>query len=73
MTRIPPRSTTTTTPPTPPRRATSTSDTVRPFLGERLTYLFAHAVSTETDCLICSTFLPAAPGRVGRESRRARL
>jgi len=31
-------------------------DTVRPFLGERLTTLFAHAVSTETDCLICSTF-----------------
>ncbi|MDQ3138526.1 MAG: hypothetical protein M3Q93_13195 [Gemmatimonadota bacterium] len=31
-------------------------DTVRPFLGDRLTHLFAHAVSTETDCLICSTF-----------------
>ena len=31
-------------------------DTVQPFLGERLTTLFAHAVSTETDCLICSTF-----------------
>ncbi len=31
-------------------------DTVKPFLGERLTHLFAHAVSTETDCLICSTF-----------------
>ena len=31
-------------------------DTVQPFLGERLTHLFAHAVSTETDCLICSTF-----------------
>lgn len=31
-------------------------DTVRPFLGERLTHLFAHAVSAETDCLICSTF-----------------
>jgi alkylhydroperoxidase family enzyme len=31
-------------------------DTVRPFLGERLTHLFAHAVSTENDCLICSTF-----------------
>jgi alkylhydroperoxidase family enzyme len=31
-------------------------DTVRPFLGERLTTLFAHAVSAETDCLICSTF-----------------
>jgi alkylhydroperoxidase family enzyme len=31
-------------------------DTVQLFLGERLTTLFAHAVSTETDCLICSTF-----------------
>jgi alkylhydroperoxidase family enzyme len=31
-------------------------DTVRPFLGERLTTLFAHAISAETDCLICSTF-----------------
>jgi alkylhydroperoxidase family enzyme len=31
-------------------------DAVRPFLGERLTTLFAHAVSTQTDCLICSTF-----------------
>jgi alkylhydroperoxidase family enzyme len=31
-------------------------DTVQVFLGERLTTLFAHAVSAETDCLICSTF-----------------
>src|SRR5262245_8791781 len=31
-------------------------DAVRTFLGERLTTLFAHAVSSETDCLICSTF-----------------
>jgi alkylhydroperoxidase family enzyme len=31
-------------------------DAVQPFLGERLTTLFAHAVSSETDCLICSTF-----------------
>ena len=31
-------------------------DTVQPVLGERLTTLFAHAISTETDCLICSTF-----------------
>ena len=31
-------------------------DTVQPFLGERLTDLFAHAISAETDCLICSTF-----------------
>jgi alkylhydroperoxidase family enzyme len=31
-------------------------DEVRLFLGERLTDLFAHAVSAENDCLICSTF-----------------
>jgi alkylhydroperoxidase family enzyme len=31
-------------------------DTVRPFLGDRLTTIFAHAISAETDCLICSTF-----------------
>ena len=31
-------------------------DTVQPFLGERLTVLYAHAISAETDCLICSTF-----------------
>ncbi|HEU0053716.1 MAG TPA: hypothetical protein VFQ39_11080 [Longimicrobium sp.] len=31
-------------------------DAVQPFLGQRLTTLFAHAVSSETECLICSTF-----------------
>src|SRR5438093_2476157 len=31
-------------------------DAVRPFLGDRLTTLFAHSISAETDCLICSTF-----------------
>ena len=31
-------------------------DTVQPFLGPRLTVLFALAISAETDCLICSTF-----------------
>jgi alkylhydroperoxidase family enzyme len=29
---------------------------VQPFLGDRLTTLFAHAISTRTDCVICSTF-----------------
>lgn len=29
---------------------------VAAFLGPRLTTLFAHAVSAQTDCLICSTF-----------------
>jgi alkylhydroperoxidase family enzyme len=31
-------------------------DRVVPFLGERATTLFAHAISARTDCLICSTF-----------------
>ena len=31
-------------------------DEVLPFLGERLTRLFVHAISAETDCLICSTY-----------------
>jgi alkylhydroperoxidase family enzyme len=31
-------------------------DEVLPFLGERLTILFAHAISSQNDCLICSTF-----------------
>jgi alkylhydroperoxidase family enzyme len=34
----------------------SLRDAVQPFLGERLTVLFAHAISAQTDCLICSTF-----------------
>jgi alkylhydroperoxidase family enzyme len=31
-------------------------DMVQPFLGDRLTTLFAHAISARTDCLVCSTF-----------------
>ncbi len=31
-------------------------DAVQPFLGERRTELFCHAVSVQSDCLICSTF-----------------
>jgi len=31
-------------------------DEVEPFLGERATVLFAHAISAQYDCLICSTF-----------------
>jgi alkylhydroperoxidase family enzyme len=31
-------------------------DAVVPFLGERATTLFAHAISSGTDCLVCSTF-----------------
>lgn len=32
-------------------------DTIKPFLGERLAIIFAHAISAETDCLICTTFM----------------
>jgi len=32
-------------------------DTVQPFLGERLTIIFAHVISADTDCLICTTFM----------------
>lgn len=31
-------------------------DEVAAFLGDRATLLFAHAISSATDCLICSTF-----------------
>jgi len=31
-------------------------DQVQQFLGERLATIFAHAVSTQSNCLICSTF-----------------
>ncbi len=31
-------------------------DLLVPVLGERRTWLFCHAISTESDCLICSTF-----------------
>lgn len=31
-------------------------DTVRPFLGNRAETIFSHAISAQTDCLICSTF-----------------
>jgi alkylhydroperoxidase family enzyme len=31
-------------------------DAVAAFLGDRAAVLFAHAVSSQTDCLICSTF-----------------
>src|ERR1700742_296209 len=29
---------------------------VEPFLGQRRTWLFCHAISTASDCLVCSTF-----------------
>jgi alkylhydroperoxidase family enzyme len=48
-------------------------DTVQPFLGERLTTLFAHAISSETDCLICSTFFRRMLIQTGDNPDRLRL
>ena len=31
-------------------------DAVQPFLGERRVWVFCHAISTQSDCLVCSTF-----------------
>src|SRR3954465_683437 len=48
-------------------------DAVQPFLGERLTTLFAHAVSAETDCLICSTFFRRMLIQTGENPERLKL
>jgi alkylhydroperoxidase family enzyme len=48
-------------------------DAVQPFLGERLTTLFAHAISSETDCLICSTFFRRILIEVGENPDRLQL
>jgi alkylhydroperoxidase family enzyme len=48
-------------------------DEVRPFLGERLTTLFAHAISAQTDCLICSTFFRRLLIDAGEDPDRLRL
>jgi hypothetical protein len=32
-------------------------DTIKLFLGERLSVIFAHALSVESDCLVCTTFM----------------
>src|SRR5215212_11620260 len=32
-------------------------DTIKAFLGERLAIIFAHAISSESHCLICTTFM----------------
>jgi len=48
-------------------------DTVHPFLGERLTTLFAHAISADTDCLICSTFFRRMLIQTGENPERLKL
>ncbi|HRE26314.1 MAG TPA: hypothetical protein PK954_06750, partial [Anaerolineales bacterium] len=32
-------------------------DTIKAFIGERAAIIFAHAISAESDCLICTTFM----------------
>jgi hypothetical protein len=32
-------------------------DVIKEFLGERLAVIFSHAISSESDCLICTTFM----------------
>jgi alkylhydroperoxidase family enzyme len=48
-------------------------DAVEPFLGPRLTTLFAHAISSETDCLICSTFFRRALIEAGEDPEHLSL
>ena len=44
-------------------------DTVQPFLGDRLTNLFAHAISSENDCLVCSTLALVNGASLGEATR----
>src|SRR3954451_13622175 len=46
---------------------------VIPFLGERLTTLFAHAISAGTDCLVCSTFFRRILIDAGEDPEALRL
>lgn len=48
-------------------------EAIRPFLGERLTTLFAHAISAQTDCLICSTFFRRILIETGENPERLQL
>jgi alkylhydroperoxidase family enzyme len=48
-------------------------DEVAGFLGDRATLLFAHAISTATDCLICSTFFRRLLLDAGEDPEALRL
>src|SRR5688572_1477253 len=48
-------------------------DAVRPFLGDRLTTIFAHAVSSENECLICDTFFRRILMDAGEDPERLEL
>jgi alkylhydroperoxidase family enzyme len=46
---------------------------VVPFLGERRTRLFSHAISSQTDCLICSTYFRRISIEKGEDPDHPRL
>jgi len=48
-------------------------DQVLAFLGDRLTTLFAHAISAGTDCLVCSTFFRRILIDAGEDPEALRL
>jgi alkylhydroperoxidase family enzyme len=48
-------------------------DAVVPFLGERATTLFAHAISAGTDCLVCSSFFRRLLIEAGEDPDSLRL
>lgn len=48
-------------------------DVVLPVLGQRMTTLFSHAISSETDCLICSTFFRRWLAEQGEDPDRLEL
>jgi alkylhydroperoxidase family enzyme len=48
-------------------------DEIVPFLGERPTTLFAHAISAGTDCLVCSTFFRRLLVDAGEDPEALRL
>ncbi len=48
-------------------------DQVVPFLGERRMNLFAHAISSQTACLICSTFFRRILVEAGEDPERLEL
>jgi alkylhydroperoxidase family enzyme len=48
-------------------------DAVAGFLGDRAATLFAHAISTQTDCLICSTFFRRLLRDAGEDPKALQL
>jgi alkylhydroperoxidase family enzyme len=48
-------------------------DAVKPVLGERLTALFCHAISAQSDCLICSTYFRRQLIDAGEDPEHVRL